>query len=196
MPAPARRRRGDRQALTFPVDVVEGEGGDLPAAQAVGDQQQQDRVVTPACCGPAVDTGEDPVDLGPGDRAGDARQLVGLRPAHGVTQIARQDPFVVRVAHEHPQRTGCVADGALGRSGADAVDDEGAQDHRREFLDRGETDSPQVGLEALEVVPIAEHRGRPKATLLDQGSRRSLARRRRTGGCAAGCGLFMTFGFK
>ena len=32
---------GDRQPVMFPVDVVQGQGGDLAGAQSVGDQQQQ-----------------------------------------------------------------------------------------------------------------------------------------------------------
>src|ERR1019366_4300830 len=39
---------------------------------------------------------------------------------------------------------------------------------RREVLDRLHADPPQVGLEALEVMAITEHRGRTKAALLDQ----------------------------
>jgi len=73
---------GDRQPVTLPVDVIEGERGDLAAAQAIGDQQEQDGIVALDCFGPAVDGCQDPVDVLPGDRPGDARQPVDLRPFH------------------------------------------------------------------------------------------------------------------
>ena len=175
----------DRQALTLPVDVVEGERGDLPAAQAIGDQQQQDRVVPPARRGPAVDTGQDPVDLVPGDRPRDARQPVDLRPAHGAAQIAGEDTVPVRRSAGTPAAPRPVAHRALGQPGASAFDDEGAQDRRRELLDRGDTDPPQVGLEALEVVPIAAAPRPAEGHAPRPGSRRSQGRRRRTGGRGA-----------
>ena len=60
----------------------------------------------------------------------------------------------MQVAQEHPQHPGTVADRALGQSGAGALDDEGAQDRRRELLDRRDADPPQVGLEPVQVVAI------------------------------------------
>jgi len=47
-----------------------------------------------------------------------------------------------RCRQEHPQHTGTVADGALGKSGAGALDGKRAQDRRRELLDRANTDPP------------------------------------------------------
>jgi len=73
----------------------------------------------------------------------------------------------VGVAKEHSQGASATAHRALGQPRAGALDDEGAEDRRREVLDRFDSDPPQVGLEALEVMVIAEHRGRAKATLLD-----------------------------
>jgi len=88
----ARLALGDRQAIALPVDVVQGERGDLPAPQAVGDEQEQNGVVAPARFGSAVDAGEDPVDVVPGDGAGDAREPVDLGPADCSTQSLARTP--------------------------------------------------------------------------------------------------------
>src|SRR5664280_41818 len=67
-----------------------------------------------------------------------------------------------------PQPTGTIAHRALGQPRGGTLDDERAQDRRRQLLDRLDTDPPQVRLEAVEVMTIAKHRGGAKATLLYQ----------------------------
>jgi hypothetical protein len=159
---------GDCQTLALPVNVVEGERGDFPAAQAVGDQQQQDDVVALARFGPSVDPGQDSVDIGPGDGTRDVREPVYLGPPDGSAQVAAQHALAVRVAQEHSQDASTVAHRGLGQPRAGTFDDEGPEDRRREVLDRLDADPPQVGLEGLEVMAVAEHRGRTKAAFLDQ----------------------------
>jgi hypothetical protein len=121
---------GDRQAFALPVDVVKGERGDLPATQPVGDQQQQDGVVAPARFAPALDTGQDPVDIVPGDRPRDARKPVNLGAPDGGTQVGGDDAFPPGVPQEHPQDTDTAAHRALGQARSSALDDEGGQDRR------------------------------------------------------------------
>src|SRR5258706_6598781 len=104
---------GYRQPLALPVDVVQGERGDLPPAQAVRDQQEQDRVVTSPRDGPSVNTGEDPVDVLPRDGPGDVRQPVDLWPADGGAQIAGEDALSVGVAQEDPHSARASPDRAL-----------------------------------------------------------------------------------
>ena len=54
-----------REPLTFPIDIVEGQGRHLATAKAVGHQQQQDRVIPFATRRSPVDASQDPSDLGP-----------------------------------------------------------------------------------------------------------------------------------
>jgi hypothetical protein len=120
----------DSQTLSFPVDVIEGERGDLSATQAVGDEQQQDRVVPSPSLGPAIDDPKGPVDVVPRDRSRDARQPVELRPLDGVGQIGRDHALAVGVAQKHPQHPGRVADRALGQPQRRALDHERAEHGR------------------------------------------------------------------
>jgi hypothetical protein len=83
---------GDREAIPCPGDVVQGERRDLPRAKAVGDKQEQDRVVAPPARRPAVDGSEHAPDVIPGDRPRDAREPVDLRPRHCLCEIALQEP--------------------------------------------------------------------------------------------------------
>ena len=93
---------GDRQTVTFPVDVIQGQRGHLPGPQPVGDQQQQDGVITAANRGAPVNSGQDPIHLSPRDRAGDIRHPVDLRPAHRVTEVTGQHALPVGIPQEHP----------------------------------------------------------------------------------------------
>ncbi len=63
----ARLALGDAEALPLPIDVVQPEGGDLPAAQPVAHQQHQDGVIPPAAGCAAVDAGQHLGHLGPRD---------------------------------------------------------------------------------------------------------------------------------
>ncbi len=148
---------GNRQALAFPVDVVQRERRDLSRPQTVGDEQEQDCVVPPAHLGPALNPGQDPVDVAPGDRPGDAREPVDLGPADRRAQVACEDALAVRVAEKHPQHARSVTDCALGQSRAGTLDDERTEDSRRELLERLDPDPSEVRLEAVEVVVVAEN---------------------------------------
>ncbi len=87
------------------------------------------------------------------------------------------------VAQEHPQDARPVSDRALGQPRTGALDDEGTEDGGRELRERLDPDPTEVGLEAVEVVPIAADRGGAKATLLDEVLEEPWERpRRRAGG--------------
>jgi hypothetical protein len=49
---------GDAEPIIPPIQIVEGQGGDLAAAESVGDEEQQDRVVTSTDDGTAIDLGQ------------------------------------------------------------------------------------------------------------------------------------------
>ena len=53
------------EAVVLPVDVVQRERCDLTAAHAVGDEQEEDRVVPPTGGRASIDSREHPVDLRP-----------------------------------------------------------------------------------------------------------------------------------
>jgi hypothetical protein len=74
----------------------------------------------------------------------------------------------VRVAEEHPQDARSVTNRAPRQPRAGTLDAVGAEDRRRELLDRLDPDASEIVLEALEVMAIAENGGRTKATLLDE----------------------------
>jgi hypothetical protein len=164
-PRATKNRRGVGPVQTITVGpngvvILKGERGDFPGTHAVGHQQQQDGVVTPARLGPAVDTGQDPVGLFPGNRARDVREPVDLRPPNRRAQIAGQHAFPMGVAQKHPQHSSAVTHRALGQPRSGAFDHEGAHDRRGEVSDRVDPDPPQVGLEPVQVVSIGPYRGR------------------------------------
>ena len=93
---------GDPEAVVLPVDVVQAELRDLPGAKAVGDEEEQYRIVPPPGLASAIDTGEHPVDVIPGDRAGDVGEPVDLGPADGAGKICPVSPLPMGVAQEYP----------------------------------------------------------------------------------------------
>jgi hypothetical protein len=164
----ARLALGHRKALALPVDVVECLRRDLSAPQPIGDEQEQDGVVALARLGPPIDRAECAVDVVPGDRAGNAREPVELGPLDSPAQIRAEDSLPVRVAEEHSQRPRAVAHRALGQTGSGPLDDVGAEDRRRQLANAADPDPTQVGLEAVELVAVAEQRGGPKAPLVGE----------------------------
>ena len=157
-----------REPLTFPIDIVEGQGRHLATAKAVGHQQQQDRVIPFATRRSPVDASQDPPDLGPRDRPRNAREPVHLRPLHGPAEIAADQPFAVCVAEKYPQHPAPIAHARLGQAGCRALGHERAQQGWRQLLHVSDADPAEVGLETLEVVPIVANRVWPQPTLRDE----------------------------
>ena len=156
---------GDGQPVAPPVDVVQGQGRHLAGPQPVGHQQQQDRVITLAAGGAAVDAAEHQCHLRPGDRPRDVRQPVGRRPLHRLAQVGGHQPLAVRIPQEHAQHPAAAPHRRLGQARPGALGDERAEDRRRQLRQPGDADPVQVGLEAGQVMPVAHDRLRAQAAL-------------------------------
>ena len=96
---------GYEQAFAFPIDVVEGQCGDLPGAQSVGHEQKQDCIVAFADRTATVDTLEHPSHFVPADRARHVGQAILAWRLHRAGQVACDDTFPMGVAHEDSDRT-------------------------------------------------------------------------------------------
>ncbi len=155
-----------REPLALPVDVIQRQRGDLAAAQPVGHQQQQDRLVALAARGAPIDAGEHLSDLLPRDRPRDARQPVDLRPLHHAAQIARDRPprgarsARTRAAPHSQSRNVVFANPAPARSATNALRIAGESSDSRATPIRA-----KIRLEARKVMPIATDRRRPQTTL-------------------------------
>lgn len=156
---------GDGQPIALPVDVVEGQRRHLAATKAVGHEQHQDGVVPLPARRAPIDATEHPFHLGPRDRARDAREPVDLRPLDRAAEVAPDDTLAVGESQEDAQHPTAIADRRLGQPCPGALGDEGAEDCRGQLLQTSDAEVVQVGLEAVQVMPVGANRGRPKTTL-------------------------------
>lgn len=120
---------GNQQTVSFPIDVVERQGGDLPGAQSVGHEQEQDRVVALADRTATVDPLKHPPDLVPADRPQHGGQSVRAWRLDRAGQVTCDDTFPAGVSHEDPERTAQPGHGGTAQSAA-CLGHKGAEDGR------------------------------------------------------------------
>ena len=159
---------GNEQALAFPIDVIEGQRGDLPGAKSVGDEQKQHCEVALAERTTTVHALEHQSDVVATDRPRHAGQAVHAWRLDRPGQVARDRAFPVGIAHQHPHRTAHSSHAGLAHTRA-GLGHEGAENGRGEFGEALHTDANQKGFEDSKVVTVVAYRCLAQTSFLTQG---------------------------
>src|SRR6266853_187070 len=121
------------QTLSIPLQIIQSQSGDLPAAQSISYQQQKDRVITFAHRDATIHHLQHPSNLTPGNGARNRGQTIALGSVDAGTKVTRNDPFPMQIDQKHPQGQTQPRDGTfspwLATNGYEA-----AQNGRRNFL--------------------------------------------------------------
>ena len=164
---PSELALGNEQALAFPIDVIEGQRGDLPGAQSVGDEQEQHREVALAERTTTVHALEHQSDVVATDRPRHAGQAVHAWRLDRSGQVARDRAFPVGIAHQHPHRAAHSSHAGLAHTRAN-LGHEGAENGRGEFGEALHTDANQKGFEDSKVVTVVGYRCLAQTSFLTQ----------------------------
>jgi hypothetical protein len=141
------------QAVTLPVEIIQGQGSHLVAAKAIGDQQEENCVVSLPGRRAPIDHCEHLSDLTPRDRPWNVRVPVVPREFDAGTEVARNQLLAVEVAKEDAQYPAEVAHG-IATEVPPTLDDERAEDGRREIGQIVQLYSRKIPLEVSEVVAV------------------------------------------
>jgi hypothetical protein len=134
----------------LPVDVIEAERGDLPAAKPEPNKQDHDRVVPAAQRRAAIAACQDRLDVGVGDPPGKSEPAPSGHRQRGLGQVGAGQAFQEAEAQERPQ----PEDEVLGRGDRHR---RGNPQHCRRHLSRGDLGQPgrQPGQEPPGLVQVA-----------------------------------------
>jgi len=119
--------------------VIEGKRGQLAGAQAVGDEQEQNRVVALASRHAPLDHREHSSHFLPGDRTGNLREPVDMRSIDCAAYVLGQQLFAVKIAKKDAQYAAHVANSGLAKPRT-AVSNESRQNRRRQIAQIMEVD--------------------------------------------------------
>jgi hypothetical protein len=149
-----------------PVEVVQGQRGDLSRAETIDDKQHEHRVVAPTNDRTTLDRGQRALDVRCADRARDLREAVGPRAVDSNAEIVAHGPFPEQVSQERAESGARRTE----RAGADVnatLREEPVEDCGRERLGR-EASRQDVLLESLELEGVRGDGRRAEPTLPPQ----------------------------
>src|SRR5215471_1519937 len=153
--------------LALPVDVVERQRRDFPAAKAIRDEQDEDRVVPSPGRATALNSVQHSTHLIPGDRARDAGETVASRHLDARAEVSSNQALSMKVPEENAEDARPIAQARRAEI-LRALRDEAAKDRRRDRAEGPNPNTLEIRLERPEVVLVVEDRCLLKPAFLDE----------------------------